>query len=327
MIDDIYGTITIEKSGITLDGAGFTVEGSGTGNGIYLEDVNGVTLMNLNIMGFWDGIMMVSSNSNTVRDNTLTQCVDDCIDLKGSDGNTIKDNLITDSGEDNECITYDEIFANGIYLEDSNGNTIKDNTVSFIIDDAIYLLESSDNTVKTNIVTDSTWAIAVESSSHNNVIKENTVMDMSSDGIAVSLDSHNNKVSDNTVTNIVWAGIAVVLNANNNMIKGNTVTNALLGIAISESRGICISDNSVSGSGWEAIRMQFCNGNTIKGNTLETSKRGVLVIMSPAGERNLIKENTIQGNLFGMVLSFNSYDNVVYHNNFVGNVNQAIDNE
>ncbi|UCE37638.1 MAG: right-handed parallel beta-helix repeat-containing protein [Thermoplasmata archaeon] len=326
MTDDITGTITIEKSGITLDGAGFTVGGSGTGNGIYLEDVNGVTLMNLNIHGFLDGIMMISSNHNTIKQNTVSQCVDDCIDLKGSDGNTIKENMITNSGQVNIGDTTDELYANGIFLEDCDDNTIKENTVSYIIDDAIYLIYSSDNTVKTNIVTDSTWGIVAEMSSHNNIIKENTVTDMSSNSIVVALNCFNNNICHNVVSNAVWGGIAVASNANNNMVKENTLYNTRIGVMVFMSSGNCIWANSVSGCIWEGIRLQFSNGNTIKGNTLEHNYRGILLIRNPAGGSNLIKENSIRENDVGMILSYNSYDNVVYHNNFVANGNQAIDN-
>jgi len=327
LTDDVLGPITVQKSGITLCGEGYTLEGSGSGDGVSLSGVSGVTVKDLNIKGFSNGIYLSSSNGNTIKENTLSDCDDDCIDLKGSNGNIIKENMISNSGVDISGGTIDENFANGIFLEDSDSNTIKENTVSYIEDDAIYIVYSSGNTIKDNSVSDSYWGIIVEYSSNNNIVRGNKISDIYDIGIGITLNSNDNTVKDNTISDIVWIGIYVAGNSNGNTVSENTVADNTGGIWVFFSSGNTLSANTISGIGWESIRLLASGGNTISGNMIKDNYRGILVISNPSGNGNVITENTIsKSEERGIILGFGTNSNTVYHNNVIRNGIQAMDN-
>ena len=86
-------TIQIGDDGVTLEGAGYTISSvSGTGSGVLLSNRTGVTVQNLTVTGFYDGIQLVNSNQNTLKGNTVSENIHAGILLRGSDNNTLVDN-------------------------------------------------------------------------------------------------------------------------------------------------------------------------------------------------------------------------------------------
>jgi parallel beta-helix repeat protein len=90
--------------------------------------------------------------------------------------------------------------------------------------------------------------------------------------------------------------------------------------------GNTLSENEISGSAWEGIRTYSSGGTTISGNVIMNNKRGILIWGNPSGNGNTAMGNTLESNTFGLTLSFGTDSNSVYHNNFVNNNIQAIDN-
>ena len=69
---DITGSLTVHESNIVIDGNGFTLEGPG-GMGIWLNQVNNVTIKNLNVDGFsMSGIYLTGSCNDTIYNNSLS---------------------------------------------------------------------------------------------------------------------------------------------------------------------------------------------------------------------------------------------------------------
>ncbi len=75
---DIYGCITVQKSGVTIDGAGFTLQGRGLVNerGVYLvgPDQSHPTCIksvvkNLKICNFFEGIFLIGSSNSSITGN------------------------------------------------------------------------------------------------------------------------------------------------------------------------------------------------------------------------------------------------------------------
>ena len=82
---NVYETIIIQKSGITLDGDGYSIiKGSGF-NGVYVRDQTDVTIKNLNINGFYHGIALYYSNDCTISGNKVTGSSNSGIYLSHSD--------------------------------------------------------------------------------------------------------------------------------------------------------------------------------------------------------------------------------------------------
>ena len=115
MTDDINITssssgIAIKRSDITLDGNGHTLTGLGLGgDGISLIDgwANHVTVQNMTVVGFWDGIHLGTSSNNTIRGNSFSNCGGSLVVLGGSsNGNTIDKNNITSGNYGVELFYY-----------------------------------------------------------------------------------------------------------------------------------------------------------------------------------------------------------------------------
>lgn len=183
----------------------------------------------------------------------------------------------------------------GISLSDSIGNNVNDNTVS----DSAYGIElSSTNTtfVTRNTVTDTSYGIYLEYSS-NNTVDENTLLRNGVDGIFPHA-CHDVIVSNNDVYDSAY-GIQLY-NSNTITILGNNATSNSYGIYLAYSDlSNTVENNTISANDW-GIALYDSSGNTFRGNTLSYNTYGV----DPVTE--------------------SSNNNILYHNNFVENVEQAV---
>jgi parallel beta-helix repeat protein len=109
--------IIIQRDNIIIDGAGHTITGTEATNstGIELTERNNVTIKNMKITIFWDGIWLDHSlSNNSVSGNNITANNYYGIYLESSSNNSVSGNDITNNGE-------------GIYLNSSSNNTIYTN--------------------------------------------------------------------------------------------------------------------------------------------------------------------------------------------------------
>ena len=105
LANDLSEGLVIVQSNFTLDGAGHTITGSGSGEGISLTSISGVTIKNLNVTGFQYGIRLAGSYNGGSSNNIVT-------------GNTVNGNS---SG----------ICLSGLSGQVSTSNTLSNNTVSY----------------------------------------------------------------------------------------------------------------------------------------------------------------------------------------------------
>lgn len=121
--DDIYDSIKIERDNTIVDGNGYTLQGMETGTGIALSNRSNVTIKNMKIKAFFQGIFLFSSSHNTIFGNDITANDNQGIWLRYS--------------SNNNSITGNEIVgnSNGITLcwnssyNNISGNNISDNVV------------------------------------------------------------------------------------------------------------------------------------------------------------------------------------------------------
>ncbi len=125
-------------SGVSLDG--FTITGSGV-SGILLDNADNTGISNNRVVENFNGIILSSSNRNTLKKN------------------------VADSNE-----------QYGIYIERSDGNRIEDNTVSSNDDKGIYLTFSNENVLIGNRSYLNRWDGLLLWTSNNNIIKNNKVL-------------------------------------------------------------------------------------------------------------------------------------------------------
>jgi parallel beta-helix repeat protein len=118
--------------------------------------------------------------------------------------------------------------------------------------------------------------------------------------------SNYNEIVNNTVNNNV-AGIYLYC-SNINNVNGNDVTHNTLGIISYESEGNIVQDN-------------FIDSNVNDPWGLGIPCTGVMI--SDVCTNNLVRDNTISNNDYGLVVGGSS--NRIYHNNIINNNHQAMD--
>ena len=101
---EVEESIQIVGSGITLDGNGATLLGpDGKNAGVFIPSGTGVTVKNLNITGFGNGIYLAGAENCEIRGNTIMDASDSGIKIfpKGGDvggGNKVTGNQILSAG-------------------------------------------------------------------------------------------------------------------------------------------------------------------------------------------------------------------------------------
>lgn len=96
---DVSEGLSIEEGVLTLDGAGHTIDGTNTGttDGIHVADFHTVTIQNVNVTGFQNGIAfrgVSTSYSNRVENCCIYSNINTGIDIVAPDNNIIKNNTI-----------------------------------------------------------------------------------------------------------------------------------------------------------------------------------------------------------------------------------------
>lgn len=158
----------IDADYVTLDLAGHTITGDGTHIGILLNGRTGVTVKNGTIENFEQGIWLLTSNSNVIKDNSIHVPFEG-IWLDGSSDNIIEGNT-----------AWGSTYGDGVGLSDSlgsySGNVVRHNNCSNNVL-GIFLFDGTDNIIENNTLSGNGNAIRVDAgyggASNGNIIKGN----------------------------------------------------------------------------------------------------------------------------------------------------------
>ncbi len=328
--DNISDSIWIRRSHIILDGAGFSLLGPGS-TGVYLENTENVTIRNINIIGFSNGVFLSNSTSCHVVNNHIENTTNSGIYVyMDSKFNTISSNEIISDG-------------NGIWVRESSNCTVSNNNITCERADnkfGIYLYQSSNNTMSSNVITQTQACIYIYHSNHNrlyesnltnsgwgqdgggvwvegssfNIIQGNVISESHWHGIEL-LTSSNNTVSGNDIVSNSNRGIMIHSTSNYNTITGNNIDGNYKGIELtSSSHHNVISDNVLTTNDYEGIILDHSWNNTIMGNTLTDNNSGILIGDS---EYNNLTENTITGS--GLAIHLQASNNTLLRNTLTDN--------
>ena len=243
--------ITISSNNITLDGAGYTIMGDvrdencmmrsttdcGTkhwmmGNaGIWIPwGTSNVVITNVNINGFYNGILTRGADNITITGNTIsspgTYPHGGAIDLSAGYGATISDNTINNS-------------YIGVFTYNVRGNNQCTGSSAYVIED---------NTISgTNIGLKNDWNVVGNDDTVGVCIQDNTITGATEYGIEHYTSkggvTKNNNISDSS-------GIGIKLrNSQLLTVTDNSVTNSNKGVVVdSNSSILTFSDNTVTGN-------------------------------------------------------------------------------
>jgi parallel beta-helix repeat protein len=212
--------ILIERSDIIIDGAGCWLWGNESGSGLSLHSLNNVTIKNIRIEGFYDGVHLdLTSRIVLFESRIIGNSVG--ILIENSDNIALTGNAVTHNAY--ELGSLPPKFA-GILLLDTTNSQIANNNIADNLN-GIYLHGSSNNTIFGNTMTTNQWwgSILLERS-RNNTISSNDIRTGSS-GILLIDSSDDNVISKNNVANNTLHGIRLLDSSNNtlsqNIMNGN----------------------------------------------------------------------------------------------------------
>jgi len=144
--------VLINSDGITLEGNGHKITGDGTGSGVDVISVTGVTVQNLDISNFVNGVYLVGSDLSTVTNNIISDTTYGVNLASVSTNNLISSNFLVNN-------------VNGVHAwtSSSSGNTVTLNTIYESTHEQVQWHDTNDN----NLVY------------HNNFLKPllNTIID------------------------------------------------------------------------------------------------------------------------------------------------------
>ena len=188
-------------------------------------------------------------------------------------------------------------FGTGIELTTTHYCNITNNTLTNNGYAAcIYLANSSNNNINKNLIElNNKNGILLRDSSDNNIVSENIIIQTYSTAIIVG--GSNNKISGNILDK----------NGNHIRLSGHGKANTVTG-------------NNITNTGGTGITTLHGNsGNTISQNNLFDCNVGIFLDTT----FNLISENNITGNKFGINLN-NEENSSIYLNNFIENERQIM---
>lgn len=218
--DNVYDSITVERSNIVLDGQGYTLQGTGPygDNGIALWSVDNVAIINAIITNTHSGISLGFSSNSTVSNNNIANNVLGVV-LAYSSNTTVVGNTFTNDGL---MVAYSyENFVQGNLV---NGKPL------------VYLEGVSDYSVGNagQVILVKCKNIQVES------------LNLSGTDIAIQLlNTTDTKIIDNNVAANNGHGILLVYSSSNAIVGNNITANNYYGIYLYYSSNNMFCDNNI----------------------------------------------------------------------------------
>ena len=298
-----YGIYTFEstKSIITNNSCEYNIYGIYT-----IESTNNIISNNICNFNNWttyygsyygNGIKLVSSDNNSVVNNTCLENYEAGITVSNSENNKINNNTVSSSNY-------------GIYLSKSTNSSILNNSMI----GGIYLSYSLLTVLSNNNMTD--WGVffsgdTVEHWNTHSIDLSNTVCNRSiyywkntqertvpNDVGQIILANCTGVVIENQEIHETIAGIQIAYSYDN-IITSNNCTNNGYGIYLFSSNGNIISYNNCSSNYGSGCKIDISNENTLISNTCDSNGNngqgnGIALYHS---DQNIARNNTVQSNV------------------------------
>ena len=289
-----------------------------SGYGIAIPGGNNVDLINNTVRGSGRIGITTTGYYQTIVNNTVSSNGDHGIALYGRNC-LLRNNTLTGDGILAGSNTHDIDLSNTV-----NGKPVyywKNVTGGIIPPGAgeVILANCTGVQVKGQNLSDSSVGIQLTHSS-NNTIANNIVNYADVMGMYLSFSDNN------TITNSTFLGSeeAIYIWASDyNLVASNNISESRIGIHIEMSDGTRILGNAVTSSELYGMRVYRSSYGEIAGNALSDNRYGVYLRFE--SNNNTISGNSLQSSLFRGVYLSDTNGNMLYHNRFLNNTNQARD--
>ena len=191
------------------------------------------------------------------------------------------------------------IYADGVNI---SGFKIQNSGEDWF-EDAGIEINSNYTTITGNIISNNNYGVLSKNFSFKyNNISRNEIISNNNSGIRFWFYPNNNTISYNSIISNCMYGISIEVSDTNYISYNNIISNTYKGLVVSDSYTNIIAYNNVSNTSEEGIWFVNINGN------------------------NSVIQNTISNASIGINIDNNeSFDNSIYHNNFVNNTQNAYD--
>jgi parallel beta-helix repeat protein len=223
-----------------------------------------------------------------------------------------KDNVLVDGAGYALEQTTSEI---GISLSKRSNVTIKNMNIKAFFE-GIYLSNSSNNIVSGNNITENYYGITLFEAS-NNIVARNS---FAGNNCSISMhgDKHassNNTVCENNIRESKW-GIDLYPRSDNNIVCENNLTeNSVHGIFLWNSSGNSLVANNIIG-GYSGIMLSLSDNNLVLDNSVRDNSYGIYLGYGayPESSYNIISGNNITHGYYGVAIQNFSNCNKIYGN-------------
>ena len=332
-----FDSLEIERSDIVVDGAGYMLEGAGYGSGLTLEDVSNVTIKNLEVIGFNNGIYLYNTSNNAFHDNNVTGNYYHGFYISHSSNVTLYENMVSNNGEgayhgyasiylaysSNCSVKLNNITENryldGIELWYSSRNYVHDNNIS---DNyfGIRIFSSNDNTFHGNDITGNSYEGFWLFESSNSTLYEN-LLSGNEYGFNVQGYEFSHYLNDISTSNLVDEKPVYYLINQNNLTVNASTHPAVGWLALINSTNVSVEGLNLTKNG-QGLLLAYTNNSRIIGNTIIGNYDGLLLFMSV---NNVISGNDIARNNYrGIYFYEYSDNNEILENNIIDNVDEGI---
>jgi parallel beta-helix repeat protein len=315
--------------------SGFTIEnGERTGEGIRVDSSYN-NIIN-NIIYTPNDNIRISREYNTIKGNNIT-C--DSIILSG-DRNIIFDNTIINNfhgiyltNSCNNIISNNSFFKSGLFISEGTNcnNIVTNNTMNgkplvYIFNESdllldfdtgqIILVNCTEITVQNQKIQNTTAGIILWRSNScliiNNIISDNIY--------GIYINGWGNNINYNIISSNIYEGIHLFGDSNN--ISNNIITNNNNGIYLYFSDNNHFFNNRIMTNNYYGLLLDYgSNFNNFINNTFSNDYEAIRI----SSDSNSIIDNTITYSGCGIHMLETSNDNIINHNNFINNTQNAID--
>ena len=274
--------IVIAANNITLDGAGFSLIGKQEEPGVTINGFKNVTIKNLKVSNFYEGIKLKNTVNLTLEGNEFSSNKRDGIDAARLEGSIIKNNLIENNRQ------------NGLEFDASTNNLIFNN-IARRNDDGFDL---------------SGTQRSGEKPSPKNTLKNNIAEANKKHGFAILSDENtitgNEAKSNGAIRNGKRKGAGFSLRGSSNTFSNNCAhSNFEDGIDVEGSHNI-IKANQADANGEDGFDIEGNRNQLTNNSSISNAEYGFTL----SGYRNLLTNNRAMtnklGNLKKSFLHFNN---------------------
>lgn len=318
-ITDSAGTcMTIDAPNVVLDCLDNTIDGTDSGDAIYVNAVENVTIQNCKIQQFEDGVEMFgAANGYIIQNNNITDVTDDGVYISTTaDNGLIYNNYIADNIGSGDT---------GIYLSGSDNNNVSFNTLTNNYYSSLLQGNGAIGNVYHDNIVDGTYISLYLDSMDNAHVFDNQLIGTPSYGVYIGGgDGHtiqNNQVNGSSVAAFYFAFLSSM---GQNFTLDNTINGDTYVHCYNENgktfSGYNISQNKVTNYG--AVNTYLCNNIIFDDFDVIDSDTDGFYIYS-------VSNITIQNSNISLAsdsgIEVTSSDNVTFQHNYFGaNADDAI---